>query len=184
MGVRFAEPDGKMEKSPGRLDSMTLPVAATLERDKASEISVTRQSDHFALHGATSGQVLCAESTHPVMAPDGKGRRPTFYARWQPTLMIAGTPALTLDLVPTGKAGEVRVYFRGQPLGGVKATLISEQADTELTADADGFLRFEAKTPGQYLLTLGRHSEPLVGFHAGKAYTITSHNAALTWRHQ
>jgi hypothetical protein len=183
MGVRFAEPDGKVETSPGRLDAMTLPVACAVKDGAAAPVTTAKKSDHFSLDGAKADQSLCAEVTHTVMAPEGKpGRRPIFYARWHTSLTVAATPALTLDLVPTGKAGEVRVHFRGQPLGGVKATLYTEDADIELTADAQGFIRFEAAKAGQYLLTVGRHSEEAAGFHAGKPYAVTSHNASLAWR--
>lgn len=183
MGVRFAEPDGKVETSPGRLDGLTTPVACAVKEGAAATVTAAKKSDHFSLDGAKADQMLCAETTHAVMVPEGKpGRRPIFYARWHPSLTEAATPALTLDIVPTGKAGEVRVYFRGKPLGGVKATLHTADADREITADAEGFLRFEAAGAGQYLLTVGRHSEEAAGFHAGKPYAVTSHNASLAWK--
>ena len=91
-------------------------------------------------------------------------------------------PLLTFDLVPNGKAGEAKVYFRGKPLGGVKATLRSpDEKETEVTADADGLLHFSADKPGQYLLSIPHYREPLAGFYSGVAYTETSHNTALTW---
>ncbi len=182
MGLRFAEPDGKVEKSPGRLDAFTLPVAHTLDKAVPAAVEVTRKSDHFLLAGATAAQVICAQTTHAVMGKEGEpGRLPVWYARWQASLELAAAPSLTLDIVPTGKPGEARVYFRGQPLGGVKAMLYTPSADTELTADADGFLRFEAAKAGQYLLTT-RHVETLAGFHAGKASAVTSHGASLVWK--
>jgi hypothetical protein len=74
------------------------------------------------------------------------------------------------------------VWFRGQPLGGVKATLRRpDKTEEEMTADSEGFVRFKAEKPGQYLLTVPHHREPLAGFHLGAAYKETSHNAALTW---
>ena len=109
--------------------------------------------------------------------------KPNFYARWQPGGLSEATPLLTLDLVPTGKPGEVRVYFRGQPLGGIKATFRTpDEKEQELVADAEGFLRFKPTPAGQYLLTLAHYREALAGFHGGRAYEQNSHNAALTWR--
>lgn len=101
----------------------------------------------------------------------------------QPAGITQANPLLTLDLVPTGKPGEIRAYFRGQPLGGIKAVLPAPDKDErEVTADADGFIRFKAEKPGQYLLTVAHHREPLSGFHHGRAYEQTGHNAAFIWR--
>ena len=96
MGVRFAEPDGKAETSPGRLDGMTLPVACVIKDGAASTVTTAKKSDHFYLEGVKADQSICAEATHAVMAPEGKpGRRPIFYARWHTSLTVAATPALT-----------------------------------------------------------------------------------------
>jgi hypothetical protein len=53
--------------------------------------------------------------------------------------------------------------------------------EKEFTGDADGYIRFPAPEPGQYLLTVAHQREPLAGFHNGVAYTETSHNCSLTW---
>ncbi len=122
-----------------------------------------------------------AETTFTVRA----GRQPIFTPVGSRPKRATAVPLLTLDLVPTGKPGEVRAYFRGKPLGGIAATLrMPDEAEQELTADAEGWLRFAVKQSGQYLLTIAHYREPqpLAGFHAGQAYTETSHNCALTWR--
>ncbi len=183
LGVRFAEPDGKAETSPGRLDGLTLPVAVTEKKDEAAtRVEVSKKSDHFLLAGASVTDPACAETSHAVMALGGKpARLPIFYARWCADPAVAASPALTLDIVPTGKPGEAKVYFRGQPLAGARATVHSEEADTEVTADAEGVIHYEAKKAGQYLLVV-RHSEKLAGFHAGKRYEVASHNSSLTLR--
>lgn len=176
--ARFAEPDGKLETSPGYLDSLSLPLAFIVVTNAPSPVEAPKKSDHFLLVGAFPTNVACVESAFTVRA----GRKPHFYARWQPAGGAAATPMLTLDLVPTGKTGEVRVYFRGQPLGGVKATLRTpDDKDKELTADAEGFVRFTTTQSGQHMLSVAHHRETLNGFHGGRAYTQASHNAALTW---
>lgn len=177
--VRFAEPDGKLEKSPGHLDSLSLPVAFTLITNAPVGVDAPKKSDHFLLVGASPTNAACVETSFTVRAK----RKPNFYARWQPGGLSEATPLLTLDLVPTGKPGEVRVYFRGQPLGGIKATFRTpDEKEQELVADAEGFLRFKPTPAGQYLLTLAHYRETLAGFHGGRAYEQNSHNAALTWR--
>ena len=178
--VRFAEPGNKFEKSPGYLDSLTAPVSFVLGITNApTAIETPKRSDHFLLVGASPTNTVCTETIFTVRG----GRKPYFYARWQPVGSGAGTPLLTLDLVRTDQPGVVRAYFRGQPLGGIKATLYTpDEKEHELTADTEGFLRFETGQAGQYLLAIAHHREPLAGFHVGRAYQQTSHNAALTWR--
>lgn len=182
--IRFAEPDGRLEKSPGHLDSLSLPVAFTVITNAPAAVEASKSTNHFLLVNALPANPACAETSFIVMSAPGKpGRKPNFYARWAPSLSVAATPALNLDLVPTGKPGEVRIYLRGQPLGGVKVTLRTpDEVEKELTADAEGFVRFESKQSGQHHLSIGRHRETLAGFHGGNSYDLTSHNAALTWR--
>ncbi len=177
--IRFAEPDGNLEKSPGHLDSLSAPIAFILVTNTPASVEAPKKSDHFLLVGASPTNTACVESCFTVRG----GRKPYFYARWQPAGTGAATPLLTLDLVPTGKPGEVRAYFRGQSLGHIKATLRTpDEKEIELTADAEGFLRFTSDRPGQYLLTIGHHREPLAGFHGGIAYKETSHNCSLVWQ--
>lgn len=178
--IRFAEPGNKFEKSPGHLDSLTAPISFLAgPTNGPTVIESAKRSDHFLLAGASATNVVCTETVFTVRG----GRKPYFYARWQPAGTAPGSPLLTLDLVPTGQPGEVRAWFRGKPLGGIKATLYTPDGkDHEVTADNDGFLRFKTDQPGQYLLAVAHHREELAGFHLGHPYRQASHNAALSWR--
>ncbi|MBK8001491.1 MAG: hypothetical protein IPK15_23015 [Verrucomicrobia bacterium] len=176
--ARFAEPSGNYEKSPGFLDSLSGPSAFTVITNAAVMIESPKSTNHFQLVNAATTNVAGVESIFTVRA----GRKPHFYARWQPTGAGAGTPMLTFDLVPTGKPGEVRVYFRGQPVGGLKATLRTpDDTEKEIPVDAEGYVRFESKLSGLHLLTIAHHREAIAGSHLGKAYHQTSHNTALSW---
>lgn len=177
--VRFAEPGDEFETSPGYLDNLTTPTAFILVTNAPVSVEARKKSNHFLLVGASATNTACLETSFTV-----RGRRkPLFYARWQSTDAAVAKPLLTLDLVPTGKPGEVRAWFRGQPLGGIKVTLRAPDGqETELTADKEGFVRFDTKQSGQYLLTIAHYREPIAGFHHGIAYKETSHNAALTWK--
>lgn len=185
--VRFGEPGEKPETSPGHLDSVAPPVAFVITIDgSARVVDAPRRHDQFALEGVSATDRVGLETAYAVMTvpgnPASPGRKPLFYARWQPTGAGAGRPALTLDLVPTGEPGEVRVYFRGKPLGGIAATLRTPDGkERELRSDAVGYLRFECDQVGLHHLSIARHREPVGGFHGGVAYETTSHNAALTW---
>jgi hypothetical protein len=165
--------------SPGYLDNLSSPIAFIIVTNAPASVQAPKKSDHFLLVGASPSNTACVETTFTVRG----GRKPIFYARWQPANAGAVTPLLTLDLVPTGPTGEVRVYFRGQPLGGIAATLRTpDEKEQELTANAEGFLHFESKQAGPYLLSVAHYREPLAGFHAGEPYKETSHNCSLTWR--
>jgi len=179
--IRFAEPSGKLEKSPGYLDSLTVPMAfqtAPGSTNAPATLNVSKQKDHYAIAGASGTNIIGVETSFTVRA----ARKPLFYARWQPAGAGEGKPLLTLDLVPTGKPGEARLYFRGEPRGGVKAILMTPSGDEkEFTADAEGYLRVPATEPGLYLLTVAHQRESIAGMHLGVAYKETSHNCALSW---
>jgi hypothetical protein len=176
--IRFAEPDGSYEKSPGHLDSLGAPAAFTVITNVPVGVVAPKSTNHFAMTGASLTNVAGVESLFTVRA----ARKPHFYARWQPANAGAGSPTLTFDLVPTGKTGEVRVYFRGQPLGGLKATLRTpDEKEREIAVDADGYIRFESRQSGLHLLTIPHYRENVAGFHLGRAYQQTSHNTALSW---
>ncbi len=182
--LRFAEPGGRLEKSPGHLDSLTAPIAFQLVTNTPVPREALKSTNHFRLVGTDATRVVGAETGFPVLGGAGKpGRRPLFHARWQPDLGSAATPMLTLDLVPTGRAGEVRVYFRGEPLPGIKAMLRTPgDEERELTADSDGLLRLSTTESGVHLLTIAHHREKVRGFHGGRDHELLSHNASLAWR--
>lgn len=181
--IRFGELDGNIEKSPGHLDKLSMPVSIAYVTNTPSVLSVAKKADHFSLAGVAPTNVVCAESTYAVMTtPGNPGRRPIFYARWHPPGSGPGVPLLTLDLVPTATKGEVRVYFKGEPLPGIKAVLRTpDEREQEVTASSEGLIRFPADQTGQYHLSIARHRETQKGFFAGREYGLTSHNAALTW---
>ncbi len=181
--VRFGEPGEDFEKSPGHLDSLSLPIAwKNGTEGKPAEFVVEKKSDHFLFVSADPATPALGETLFPVMK---RGNRPAswphFYVRWQPAgAPLPAGPALTLDILPTATAGEYRVYLRGQPLPGATVVVHSGGNETDLKANADGIFNFTA-TSGLVLLTCN-HKEETKGFSAGVAYDVTSHNTALTWR--
>ncbi|MGC3960542.1 MAG: hypothetical protein QM813_22205 [Verrucomicrobiota bacterium] len=179
--IRFAEPSGNLERSPGHLDSLSVPMAFQTTPGSTNVptlLNISKQKDHYAISGASGTNIIGVETSFTVRA----GRKPCFYARWQPAGAGEGKPLLTLDLVPTGQSGEARLYLRGQPRGGVKATLMTPNGEEkEFTTDADGYLRVPTTEPGLYLLTVAHQREPIAGVHLGVVYKETSHNCSLAW---
>jgi hypothetical protein len=208
--VRFAEFGEKFEQSPGPLDALSLPFAWTTPDPKdpkatavagdappaearailegqVKSFETQKKSDHFLLVGAAPDKVAQIETGFTVMGkpgnPEKPARKPNFYARWHPVGAGAGQPGANLDIVPTGKPGEARVFFRGKPLADVKLKFHPPgAAEQELVSDADGLVRFEATKPGFYLLAGARHRETIAGFFGGKPFDVTSHNCSLAWR--
>lgn len=179
--IRFAEPDGKFEKSPGHLDELELPVAWK-SGEKPQRFEVQKKSDHFLIVGSKATDSVQVETRFMVMAaPRKPGRLPYFYARWAPRLSEA-KPALLLDIVPTTKPGEAKVLLRGKPIPGVNATFRTpDEKEVSLTANEDGVIQFSSAQSGQHMLSVAHQREHLAGFAGGLAYDLTSHNAALTW---
>lgn len=184
--IRFGEPGSDYEKSPGYLDSLSLPLAWKIgAEDKPEAFVVEKKSDHFFLVGVEPATASLGETRFPVFKP---GKRPAswpqFYVRWHPAgAPTPSGPSLTLDIVPTGTAGEFRVWLRGQPLPGAKVGVehLGTGAGAELVADADGIVKYTTDKPGIVLL-IANHKEETPGFTGGLRYEVLSHNMALSWR--
>lgn len=184
--VRFAEWGEDFETSPGHLDSFALVSGWTLDAEGKSELfDVEKKKDQFFLAKAVASKPAFAQAQFAIrkLHDDKPARAPIFYCRWQPDGAGEAKPAMTMDIVPTGKPGEARVYFRGKPLGGVEIGLHAPAGDEQkLTADAEGYVRVaDLSKPGPYLLTIARYSEELPGFFNGIPFGITSHSASLYW---
>lgn len=186
VGVRFAEWGEDFEVSPGHLDSFVQVSGWTLdEKGEPKVFEVAKKKDHFYLGQVDAGKPAFAQAQFTVrkLHEDKPARAPIFYCRWQPEGAGAGKPAMTMDIVPTGKPGEAQVFFRGKPLPEIELTLFAPATDgVKLKADAQGFVRVtDLSKPGPYLLAVARYSEDLPGFFNGVPFSITSHSASLYW---
>lgn len=183
--IRFGEFGDDYEESPGFLDSLDAIYAWKIGAEEITEaLDPKKEKQGFAIEAkesdttsAHSGFIIMTRGSSPA-------RKPYFYARWAPDFNQKAKPTLTLDLVPTGKPGEVQAFFRQKPLAGAKATLYTPEAnDQELTADNNGIFTFKTnpEEKGLYMLKIGRHREDLAGFDRGTAFQLSSHNCSLTW---
>jgi len=186
LGVRFAQWGDDFETSPGHLDSFIQVSGWVLdEKGQPQVVEVTKKSDHFFLgkRDLTRPAFAQAQFTVRQLHQDKPARAPIFYCRWQPDVWTQGKPAMTLDIVPTSKPGEARVYFRGKPLPNVEMLFFSPKVtDEKIKADAEGYVRApDMSKPGNYLLAVARYSEDMPGFFNGVPFGITSHSASLYW---
>jgi hypothetical protein len=183
--IRFGEFGDEVETSPGYLDALTQPQAWTKTNGPGPiAFEIQKQTNSFLLVGASSTNMAAAETAFQVLsAKDKPARFPIFYARWQPAGAGPGTPILTFDLVPQKKPGDIRVYFRGQPVEDETISAYGpDDFQTELKTDSYGIVHFDLKKPGFYLFTCNHYRETQFGYAGGRPYDLVSHNASLTLR--
>ena len=184
--VRFGEfPDDTWETSPGHLDDLSVPESWVQGTNgSVAPLKVKKKADGYVLDGATAGKPAFAEAIFAVLASTNRAaRKPMFYARWHVASAGAAEPMFTFDLVPTGKPGEMRLYFHSKPLAGATVTLTDpDKKDQEQVTDQDGYVRFTVDKPGVYFATSIRQRDTSAGFSRGLAYDLISHNCSLVWR--
>jgi len=182
--LRFGEFQDEYEESPGYLDSLDAINAWKInDKNEPEKLDIEKQKNGFSLTAQNSDNIA-AQTGFPVMARTDQTRKPYFYARWCADFKRKSIPTLTLDIVPNGQEGEVKVYFRGKPLNGIKLNLYTPDYDKiELISDKNGIVLFKEniKSKGIYMLKIARYSENITGFDQGKLYKIISHNCSLNW---
>ena len=182
--LRFGEFQDEYEESPGYLDSLDAINAWKInDKNEPEKLDIEKQKNGFSLTAQNSDNIA-AQTGFPVMARTDQTRKPYFYARWCANFKSKSIPTLTLDIVPNGQKGEVKVFFRGKPLTGIKLNLYTPEYDKiELISDKNGIVLFKEniKSKGIYMLKIARFSENITGFDQGKLYKIISHNCSLNW---
>lgn len=186
LAVRFAEWGEDFETSPGHLDSFALVSGWNFDAEgKTQTLDAEKKADQFFLAKSEKSKPTFAQAHFAIrkLHEDKPARAPIFYCRWQPEGAGEAKPAMTMDIVPTGKPGEARVFFRGKPLANVEMGFYPPAGDKQdLKTDAEGYVRVtDLSKPGPYLLTVARYSEDLPGFFNGVPFGITSHSASLYW---
>lgn len=182
--IRFGEFQDEYEESPGYLDSLdTISAWKIDDKNEPEKLETKKQINGFSINAINSDNIA-AQTGFPIMARQDQARKPYFYARWCPSFKSKSTPSLTLDIVPNGKEGEVKVFFRGKTLSGIKLKLYSpDYNEVELVSDKNGLVVFKdsLKSKGIYMLKIARYSEKVSGYDQGKLYEIISHNCSLSW---
>ncbi len=183
--IRFAEYGEDYEKSPGFLDSLSLPAAWSWgDNGKPTAFEVQKKADHFLLVGAKADKGIQAETSFAVMKRgEGPARKPYFYARWHHAAAGEAKPALIFDIVPGAVPGAVQVLFRGKPVPEAKITVVGpDHKEEEITTDKEGKATFTLGKPGNYLLHCAHQREETAGFSGGLAFEAVSHNCSLIWK--
>jgi hypothetical protein len=160
--IRFGEfGENLRETSPGLLDNFGKPTA-TLITDKGEQAAeAVKSATGFMLpFRAGQGQAIVAQdAAFPLrkFKMDGKDVTSWFHpgARFV-TALAAQPPKLTLDVVPVGRPGAFKVFFKGQPLPKAKVTVIVQSGWTkEARTDEQGQVSFGLPWKGSYVLEVG-----------------------------
>ncbi len=182
--------DNLHEVSPGYLDKLSRPTATLSTAAGEKPLSVAKQRDAFSIAGRPGkGEALIVvDAEYPVS--ESKEGEKTVRSVWTPAARFAGSlsaqaPKLTLDVVPTGTAGEFQVFFRGKPLPSAKLTMTAASGwSREETSDGAGKVRFTLPWKGTYAL-LVRHREDSGGSRPGasgpEAFDRASFGTTLTF---
>ncbi|HWK70086.1 MAG TPA: DUF4198 domain-containing protein [Burkholderiaceae bacterium] len=173
------------EASPGRLDKLTPPTAAIAGGASGKALTLTREANAFAL-SARAGKdetIFVEEAASPVVEYKVNDV-PTRAARTLAARLITSdaqqAPKLTLDLLPTGKPGEFRVYYKGQPLAKTRVGIIVQSGwAREARSDDQGIVKFDLPWKGSYVLEV-RHADKTPGERAGRPYDVANFMTTLS----
>ena len=146
------------EASPGLLDKFGQPRATLVSAKGDRPLEVTKTPVGFTVSAqAAQGESIVAEDAHyplyKTKQADKEGMGAYHPAARYVTGFAAQQPKLTLDIVPTGKAGEFKVFFKGQALPKAKVG-VAVQSGWEKKADSDaqGIVRFDLPWQGNYVI--------------------------------
>lgn len=174
------------ETSPGLLDKFVKPTATLSNAKGEQPLTLTKAGKSFQL-SARAGKnesLYAEEATYPVIEQK-EGDKVKSRLIWTPaarlvTSSAAVEPKLTLDIVPTGKAGEFKVTYKGQPLPKTAVTIITQSGwGKEAHADEQGLVHFDTPWQGTYVLE-AKHTDKTAGERAGQAYDTASYVTTLS----
>lgn len=104
---------------------------------------------------------------------------------WAPAARLVASfaaqqPKLTFDIVPTSKAGQFKVFYKGQPLPKIAVNAaVPSGWSKEATTDAQGEVHFDLPWKSVYVLE-AKYTDKTGGERAGKVYASASYVTSLT----
>lgn len=178
--------DNLREASPGGLDKFKGVPALEQQRAGAAPQrlggKLDKESFHYTLTVAADS--LLAAPSYPLI-DRSKRQLPAMYwqpsARWVASLAQPVAPTAPLDIVPTGKPGQLKVFFQGAPLAKAKVQLAAPSGWTrEAESGEDGTVTFLTPWKGQYVAEV-KHSDKTPGEVQGEKYSEASYVTTLSF---
>lgn len=172
------------EASPGLLDRLATPQAKIAAADGAT-LKVEKTAGSFLLSGARGAKdSIIAEQVRVGERKQGDKVTRTLgrlAARYVPDLSER-TALLTLDVVPAGKPGAFKVFYKGQPLAKAKLELIAESGwKREFHTDEAGAVEASLPWRGGYLIEVV-HLDATAGSLGSESYDSVRSVTTLSFR--
>lgn len=173
------------ETSPGRLDQFKgVPVLEQRTGTAVQRVEGQLGTDGFRYTVVGTPETLFAAPHYPLI---DRSQRNLPALRWQPSARWVGSvvqpvaPTAPLDLVPTGRPGELKVVYQGTPLAKAKVQLAAPSGWTrEAETGHDGTVTFPTPWKGQYVAEV-KHSDKTPGEAHGEKYAESSYVTTLTF---
>ena len=177
--------DNVRETSPGLLDKFKgVPVLEQTVAGATQRVEGQLTKEAFTYTTAPNAETLFADAAYPLIDRTKANLPPLLWkptARWVASLAKPVAPTAALDLVPTGKPGELKVVYQGAPLPKAKVQLAAPSGWTrEAEAGEDGTVTFVTPWKGQYVAEV-KHSDKTPGEAQGQKYGEVSHLITLSF---
>jgi len=189
--VRFGEyGENLREASPGLLDKFGKPTATLLSAKGEQRVDARKTSSGYALpFGAARGDSIVAEDAGYPLYTWKQGDKETLNRYYPAARFITSfapqQPKLVLDLVPTGKAGEFKLVFKGQPKAKTKVALVTQSGwSKEGHTDEQGLVKFDMPWKGTYVAEVSlndRDAGERTGANGAEKFEGTSYVTTLTY---
>lgn len=174
------------ESSPGALDKFL--GTPTLELRTAAgtrAVQGTLGKDGFRYATQADAHTLFATASYPLI---DRSKRSLPAMLWVPAARWVADPAQptqpatkALDLVPTGKPGEFKAVFNGQPLPKAQVEMVAPSGWSRGAATGeDGTVTFALPWRGQYVAEV-KHTDKTPGEAQGKPYGEASFVTTLSF---
>jgi uncharacterized GH25 family protein len=189
--VRFGEfGENLREASPGLLDKFGKPSGTLLSAKGEQKADASKSADGFTLpfKAAAGDGIVAEDASYPLYTwkqQDKEIKNWFFPAARLITGFAAVEPKLVLDLVPTGKDGEFKLTFKGQPKAKTKVSLVTQSGwAKEGHTDEQGLVKFEMPWKGTYVAEVSfndRSAGERAGANGPEKYDAVSYATAMTY---
>ncbi len=178
--------DNLRETTPGLLDKFVAPSATLVSAKGNRPLALEKTARGFVLAGAAGAgeSIVAVDAAYPGWDSQKDGK--TIHTIWVPaarfvTGFAAQQPVLDFDIVPAGKPGQFKVFYKGQPAAKVDVSAVIPNGwSKKATSDAQGLVSFDLPWKGSYVLE-AHYNDKTPGERDGKSYDAASFVTSLSF---